>query len=281
MIQWENTENKIPIKSWCVDRAENTVKQAENLANHPVIREHVCLMPDAHVGKGMPIGGVIACENALIPNAVGVDIGCGMGAIKTNLTADAFTSKTQLREITAAIKKHIPVGEGNARRELIEWDGFEIWKAEVPEPPDWYTDKGHRPDKANLGTLGGGNHFIEIQKSVAGDVWLMLHSSSRNMGQRVAQHYHNAAKILNADTGVDLPDNQLAFLPADSELGQGYIRDMNHALAYAMENRRQMMNHLKAIMAEFFPAIEYLQEVNIHHNYAALEEHDGKSYWIH
>jgi tRNA-splicing ligase RtcB len=114
MIQWENTGNNIPIKAWCVDRDENTIRQAENLANHPVIRERVCLMPDAHPGKGMPIGGVIACENALIPNAVGVDIGCGMGAIKTNLRSETFTTKAQLREITIAIKERIPVGEDNA-----------------------------------------------------------------------------------------------------------------------------------------------------------------------
>jgi tRNA-splicing ligase RtcB len=132
-----------------------------------------------------------------------------------------------------------------------------------------------------LGTLGGGNHFIESQKSDEGDVWLMLHSGSRNMGQRIAQYYHNAAKALNAEMDVELPDTELAFLPADSEIGQGYIRDMNHALAYAMENRRLMMEHLKAIMTGYFPSIEYVLEVNIHHNYAALEKHEGKSYWIH
>jgi tRNA-splicing ligase RtcB len=281
MIQWESTTNKVPIKAWCADRDEGMVRQAENLANHPAIRERVCLMPDAHVGKGMPIGGVIACENALIPNAVGVDIGCGMGAIRTNIRADTFTSKAQLREIINSIKERIPVGEGRARKEELEWDGFEEWRERISALPSWWTNRAHGLDRRNLGTLGGGNHFIEIQKSDEGDVWLMLHSGSRNMGQRVAQHYHDEARKLNAETGVALPDSALAFLPADTEIGQQYIRDMNHALAYAMENRRVMMAHLKTAMSAFFPEIEFVTEVNIHHNYAALETHEGKDYWIH
>jgi tRNA-splicing ligase RtcB len=101
------------------------------------------------------------------------------------------------------------------------------------------------------------------------------------MGQRVASHYHNAAKNLNAQMNIELPDTHLAFLPVEHEAGKNYIRDMNHALAYAFENRRLMMRHLKEVFAEFFPAVEYLMEVNIHHNYAALEEHNGRRYWIH
>jgi tRNA-splicing ligase RtcB len=271
----------VPIKAWCADRDELTVRQAEHLANHPVIRERVCLMPDAHVGKGMPIGGVIACENALIPNAVGVDIGCGMGAIRTDLRADVFTSKAQLREIMNSVKERIPVGEGRARKEELEWDGFAEWRDRVSVLPPWWTNKAHGLDRRNLGTLGGGNHFIEIQKSDEGDVWLMLHSGSRNMGQRVAQYYHSEAKKLWAKTGIALPDAELAFLPADTETGRHYIRDMNHALAYALENRRVMMERLKVTMQEFFPEIKFAAEVNIHHNYAALETHEGKDYWVH
>ncbi|MHC6204502.1 RtcB family protein [Breznakiellaceae bacterium SP9] len=281
MIQWENNENKLPIISWCIETGPNMVEQAVHLANHPALRERVCLMPDAHVGYGMPIGGVIAGENALIPNAVGVDIGCGMGAIKTNLRAEQFTEKRTLREIITVIKSRIPVGEGHARKAAIEWIGFDAWQDTIRELPAWWTEKGHKLDRCNLGTLGGGNHFIEIQKSDTGDLWLMLHSGSRNIGQRIANHYHTEAKKLNAAMGVELPDTHLAFLPADSETGQQYIRDMNHALAYALENRRLMMEELKTIMAEFFPAVDYEREINIHHNYAALEEHSGGRYWVH
>jgi tRNA-splicing ligase RtcB len=234
MIQWENTENKLPIKSWCVEMDEKTLEQAKNLANHPVIRERICLMPDAHVGYGMPIGGVIACEDAVIPNAVGVDIGCGMGAIKTNLNTGQFTGMAHLREISNAIKERIPAGEGHARKK-IEWEGFENWLASLGSevPPAWFTKDGHKLDMFNLGTLGGGNHFIEIQKAENGDVWIMLHSGSRNMGQRVASYYHKEAVKLLDEMGIELPDRHLAFLPTTNKMGQDYIRDMNHALLYA------------------------------------------------
>jgi tRNA-splicing ligase RtcB len=231
----------------------------------------------------MPIGGVIACEDAVIPNAVGVDIGCGMGAIKTNLTAEQFTAMSHLREICEAIKACVPAGEGHARREKIEWEGFEAWLASLENdaPPAWFTKDGHKLDMYNLGTLGGGNHFIEVQKAENGDVWIMLHSGSRNMGQRIASYYHKEALKLLDDTGVELSDRHLAFLPTTNKTGQDYIRDMNHALLYAFENRRLMLHHIKNIFTDFFPDIEYLSEVNIHHNYAAQEEHTGLQYWIH
>jgi tRNA-splicing ligase RtcB len=259
------------------------MEQVKNLANHPVVKGRVCLMPDAHAGYGMPIGGVIACEAAVIPNAVGVDIGCGMGAIKTSLKASQFTGLSHLRDITNAIKERVPVGEGHARKTPIEWDGFESWLDSLSgsDVPPWYTEKGHTLDTLNLGTLGGGNHFIEIQKSDTGDVWIMLHSGSRNMGQRIANYYHKEAKRLNAGAGLQLPDVNLAFLYADEITGAAYIRDMNHALSYALTNRRLMMTHVKEIFADFFPAVDFLLEVNIHHNYAALETHGGAEFWVH
>ncbi|MDR1787369.1 MAG: RtcB family protein [Treponema sp.] len=283
MIQWENDENALPIVSWCADADDLTKAQARNLANHPALRERVCLMPDAHVGYGMPIGGVIACADAVIPNAVGVDIGCGMGTVKTNLRVEQLGGMAQLRDIVNAIKARIPVGEGHARREALDWEGFESWRDSLAggEVPAWCTPQGDKLDHHNLGTLGGGNHFIEIQKSESGEVWVMLHSGSRNLGQRIATHYHKAAQALNAEMGAALPDPQLAWLPSEHELGAAYIRDMNTALAYARENRRIMMACVQEVLAGFFPDIEYSFEVNIHHNYAALETHNGVSYWIH
>jgi len=283
MIQWENTENTLPVVSWCADADEGTRVQARNLANHPAARERVCLMPDAHVGYGMPIGGVIACEEALIPNAVGVDIGCGMGAARTSLRSEAFTGKERLREVLNAVKARIPVGEGNARKEPREWSGFEAWRDEAAggELPGWWNDRGDALDRHNLGTLGGGNHFIEIQRSDAGEVWVMLHSGSRNMGQRIATHYHKAALALDGEMGLAMPDRELAWLPAGHPLGAAYIRDMRHALSYALENRRIMMAQVKEVLAEFFPGISFDLEINIHHNYAALESHSGGEFWVH
>lgn len=282
MVQWENNENAVPILSWCAETDESTMEQVKNLANHPIVKERVCLMPDAHVGYGMPIGGVIACENAVIPNAVGVDIGCGMGAVKTSLRAEEFTGMAHLRAIVNAIKQRIPVGEGHSHLSPVEWTGFTEWREAIgANLPSWFTEKGDKLDRHNLGTLGGGNHFIEIQKDEDGGVWVMLHSGSRNMGQRIASLYHRAAVELDTETGVELPSDSLAFLPVESEPGAAYIRDMNHALAYASENRRLMLVHIREVLTTFFPYIEFLNEVNIHHNYAALEEHGGVVRWIH
>jgi tRNA-splicing ligase RtcB len=284
MIQWELNNDRLPIQSWCRDIDEGALTQAHNLANHPSVRDHVALMPDAHQGYGMPIGGVIACEAALIPNAVGVDIGCGMGAIKTSLEADALGDLAYRRKLIEDIKKQIPVGEAHSRTTPVPWDGFTAWHDSLSgaEEPPWYTGTAHQQlDTHNLGTLGGGNHFIELQKDEEGTLWVMLHSGSRNLGYRIAEYYHKQAVLLNEQLGVELPDSHLAYLPAEHALGQGYIRDMNHALEYAQENRRIMMEWVKTILAERFPAITFRLEVNIHHNYAALEEYKGALLWVH
>ena len=283
MIQWENNDGILPVKSWCRDLEEGALQQAKNLSNHPAVIGHVALMPDAHQGYGMPIGGVIAASGGLIPNAVGVDIGCGMGAIRTNLKAEELGDMRQLRKIIEDMKMRIPVGEGKSRPYPLEWDGFDRWKEQLGdlEKPGWVTSRGLELDAANLGTLGGGNHFIEIQKNDEGEVWMMLHSGSRNLGYRIAEYYHKEALNLNTLERLELPDPELAFLPLGHPLCDGYVRDMNHALAYAAENRRIMMEHVKKVMAEYFPHIEYSLEVNIHHNYAAPEEHQGETVWVH
>lgn len=287
-MQWELHEGiDIPVKSWCRDLEDGALKQAMNLARHPMVVEHVALMPDAHVGYGMPIGGVIGTSGAIIPNAVGVDIGCGMGALRTNLQAESLNDRKILRAICEEIKVRVPVGEGHARRSPQDWDGFSQWADNLPTKdgsavyPAWFSKGRADLDACNLGTLGGGNHFIEIQKSDSGEVWLMLHSGSRNLGYRIADHYHKLALALNQDMGVVLPDPELSYLPLDHEVAQFYIRDMNHALAYAAENRRIMMHHVKKALAEYCGQVEFLEEVNIHHNYAALERHGDRDLWIH
>jgi tRNA-splicing ligase RtcB (3'-phosphate/5'-hydroxy nucleic acid ligase) len=284
MMQWElNEGTRLAVKSWCRELDEGALRQARNLANHPVATGHVALMPDAHMGFGMPIGGVIACKDALIPNAVGVDIGCGMGAIRTSVSADSLSDPELLRRILHDLKERIPVGEGNSRRRPLPWRGFEEWLDSLGPAgsPPWMSDKGRELDARNLGTLGGGNHFIELQRSQDGELWLMLHSGSRNLGYRIANWYHREAVKLNASMGVELPDEQLAFLPLGHELGSGYARDMGFALAYAAENRRIMMEDLKRVVSERSPGIEFLEETSIHHNYAAPEPVDGEALWVH
>ena len=273
---------KVPIKSWCPELENDAMKQAAHLAAHPVIAAHVALMPDCHVGYGMPIGGVIACRNAVIPNAVGVDIGCGMGAVRTSITTEAVQEMSFIRKILDEVKKRVPVGEGVCHQSQQTWEGFARFEALVAaNPPTWLGESGLNRDRKNLCTLGGGNHFIELQASTDNVLWLMLHSGSRNLGYRVANHYHKRAQKLNAQWHTELPSSDLAFLPADSEEGQAYIRDMNFALAYALENRKRMMSVFKEVLTENLPGIQLPQEINIHHNFAAIEHHYGQDLWVH
>ncbi len=278
-MKWIKQEKsyRIPIKSWCEHTEESAMKQAQNLATHPVLAKHVALMPDCHSGFGMPIGGVIAADNALLPSAVGVDIGCGMVAVETDLPAEHFADLRLRRELLTKLKARIPVGEGQSHDEAQEWDGFERYGAEGGDASLWPS----KLDRKNLGTLGGGNHFIELQKSDEGMIYLMLHSGSRNLGARVEQYYQKLAVKWNTRYHVQLSDPQLAFLPYESKEGQDYFRDMRYALDYALENRRRMMAVFKEVLHELAPQANFLQEVNIHHNYAAREEHFGEKYIIH
>lgn len=276
----------VPIKSWCADIEDQAMVQAQNLAAHPVVFSHVALMPDCHVGYGMPIGGVIACRNAVIPNAVGVDIGCGMCAVKTSLPASALGDMPRIRKLLDAVKQRVPAGEGHSHHKEQCWDGFERFLDETVgrrgiDVLPWADAKSWSLHKANLGTLGGGNHFIELQCDGDNNLWLMLHSGSRNLGHRIASFYHSQAQRINETAGDVIPCRDLAFLKTDDESGQSYVRDMKFALEYARENRRRMMHVMKTVVADFLPLVEFITEINIHHNYAALENHLGNEVWVH
>ncbi len=278
-MKWEKSCDtyRIPIKSWCADLESGALEQAVNLARHPVLAHHVALMPDAHEGYGMPIGGVIAVRDAVIPSAVGVDIGCGMIAVETDVPADRFAEMKFRRTIQERLKKRIPVGEGVSHATAQAWDGFESYLDNNGQVADF----ANTLDRKNLGTLGGGNHFIELQKSDEGFIWLMIHSGSRNLGMRVEKFYHQKAQKLNEHFHVQLPDPDLAFLPLKEAEGHDYFRDMLFALRYAYENRQRMMKAFKETVAEFIPETNFIREVNIHHNYAAIEEHFGEKLCIH
>lgn len=277
-MEWiRNDLGRLPVLSWCAAPEAAALQQAANLANHPAPFRHVALMPDCHVGYGMPIGGVIACDNALIPNAVGVDIGCGMGAVQTNFPAAEITPE-RVKKILHGVKRGVPLGEGHAHRTRQAWDGLEARDGDRPGGVD---AGGWELAACNLGTLGGGNHFIELQAGDDGLLWLMIHSGSRNLGYRIAEYYHKLALRLNEQERAVIPDRQLAFLPADSAAGQAYIRDMTFALAYARENRRRILDVFKRETAQALRNVAFTREVNIHHNYAALETHFGRAVWIH
>jgi tRNA-splicing ligase RtcB len=276
-VSWINeTWGRLPIRSWCDDLETKAARQAANLANHPEVWRHVALMPDCHVGFGMPIGGVVACRDAVIPNAVGVDIGCGMVAVQTSAPAAAMTPDL-VRDILHDLKRTVPVGEGHAHRQPQPWSGFEAYDAS----PDWRDARAWDLATRNLGTLGGGNHFLELQAGEDGRIWFMVHSGSRNLGLRIANHHHSVAQHLNARMKVDLPDRDLAYLPSESEEGLAYIRDMGFALRYARENRRRMMVCFEEAVAAHVPGVRFEREINIHHNYAARETHFGRPVWVH
>lgn len=277
-MKWVREDlGRLPIKSWCEAPEAEALQQAANLANHPALFRHVALMPDCHVGYGMPIGGVIAAQEAVIPNAVGVDIGCGMGAIQTDWDAEAI-STDQIERVLHGVKRGIPVGEGRSHGSRQEWSGFDERERDRPGGID---DHAWELATSSLGTLGGGNHFIEMQAGDDGFVWLMVHSGSRNLGYRIAEHYHRRAVAWDERQGVALPDAQLAFLPVDSADGRAYIRDMQFALAFAAENRRRMLACFRRDVAHVLTGVAFTAEVNIHHNYAAVERHFGRNVWVH
>jgi tRNA-splicing ligase RtcB len=259
----------LPLKIWADDIESGAMEQAQHLTVLPFAAHHVALMPDCHQGYGMPIGGVLATDSVVIPNAVGVDIGCGMLAARTTLVGISLET---LKVILGSVRKLVPVGFGHhaTPRDLGEW---------VPAGP--ITEREADRARMQVGTLGGGNHFIEFQLGSDDRVWIMLHSGSRNLGKQVADHYNKLAKALNERWRVAVPaDHDLAFLPLETDEGQAYIGEMNACLAFALANRAAMLDAIKAAMAEHV-AFDIDRVENIHHNYAAMEHHFGRNLLVH
>ncbi len=268
---------KHPIKLWLDDIEAGAMQQARNLANLPFVFRHIAVMPDAHQGYGMPIGGVMAAEDVIIPNAVGVDIGCGICAVRTSLTN---ISTEQLKKTLGAIRRLIPLGFKHHKQKQNP--------ALMPKPAGGFLEDlkivpgEYKNALTQLGTLGGGNHFIEIQQGNDGHIWLMVHSGSRNLGYRVANYYNKLAGELNRKWGSKIPPKwQLAFLPVDSEPGQVYLREMQFCVDFAYANRRLMMERVQdAVMSVVMP-VSFGELINIAHNYAAREVHFEKNVMVH
>jgi len=269
-MQQTITSEPIPIKLWLDNIEEGALKQARNLANLPFAFKWIAIMPDSHEGFGMPIGGVLAAQDTIVPNAVGVDIGCGMLAARTNLHDIPLDA---LRQIISGIRQTIPVGFEHHRSDQ-PWIGFD----HAPDLP--IIQQELASSRRQLGTLGGGNHFIEVQKGSDGFIWIMIHSGSRNFGLKTANYFHKSAQALCARKGYTLPDRDLAFLPMDTRVGEEYFSAMNYCCDFARANRALMMERVGEIIIEIARA-KILDSINIHHNYAALEYHFGCEVLVH
>ena len=251
---------------------DGAIQQAKNLARLPFAFKQICLMPDTHQGYGMPIGGVIATQGVVIPNAVGVDIGCGMCAVKTSLVDIDIES---LKKIMGKIRNRIPLGF-NKHEEAQN----------ISLMPDsligQVVDREYLNARLLLGTLGGGNHFIEIQKGEDGHIWIMVHSGSRNLGKQVADFYNKKAVAINERYFSRVPKEwELAFLPLDSDEGIEYLKEMEYCVAFALANRSLMVNRIIEIFCEEFATVSFKPMINIAHNYAVMENHFGRNVLVH
>jgi len=275
---------KKPIRMWLEEIEDGAMEQIKHLADLPFTFSHVAIMPDSHQGYGMPIGGVLATTDIIIPNAVGVDIGCGMCAVKTSLTE--IDTET-LKKIMGEIRKVIPVGF-NHQTEKQDESLMPKTNYPVEKLLGAYEIISEQYQSAlkQIGTLGGGNHFIEIQKGSDGHIWIMIHSGSRNLGKQVADHYNKIAIELNKKWFSSVPEEwELAYLPVDSEEGQAYIREMNYCVDFALANRKLMIDRIMDIFEKetncTWPGFEDKLIINIAHNYAKLENHFGHNVWVH
>ncbi len=256
---------------------DKTMEQTVNLANLPFAFKHVSLMPDAHSGYGMPIGGVLATEGVIVPNAVGVDIGCGMCAVKSDLMASEVSRKEMLN-ILSEIRNKIPIGFNHHKEkqdESLMPQGYDLNNLHV-------ISSQYTAALKQIGTLGGGNHFIEIQKDSEGFLWLMIHSGSRNLGKQVADFYNKKARQLNeiwyssVDKSVDL-----AFLPFRTIEAHEYYNEMKYCVDFALANRKLMIERVQESFYDHFPTIKFGDVINKAHNYAAWENHFGKDVVVH
>ena len=284
-----------PIKIWLEkeqDLEESCLEQALHLAQLPFLHKWVCLMPDTHTGMGMPIGGVIAAKGAVIPNAVGVDIGCGMAYVKTSIPVKALKetmtgSGNLVQGIVGDILRNIPVGFAHHKTPMpcytLDRAMEELSLYEADSELLGQLEAGY----FQVGTLGGGNHFIELQEDEEGFLSVMLHSGSRHFGKSVCDYFHQKAREQNCRWYSQVPDEyRLAFLPVDTPEGRQYLNWMNLSMDFARENREKLMLAVKAVLEKWIGRytdleLKYEGEINCHHNYAALENHFGENVWVH
>jgi tRNA-splicing ligase RtcB len=268
--------------SWASILEENTLEQARTASTMPFIFPHLALMPDAHLGLGATVGSVIPTQGAIMPAAVGVDIGCGMIAVKTRWTREDVASRGPLKGLREQIERSIPLSAGGNNGRIVATAAPRIAELTTEadaiglEPGDYA-----KAWKTQLGSLGSGNHFIEVSLDETGAVWLFLHSGSRGVGNRIAQHHIAVAQQLMKKYWISLPDRDLAYLVEETAEFDRYIADLRWAQHFALLNREEMMDRVTRQVSEYFgePVVE-AERINTHHNFTEAERHFGRDVWL-
>lgn len=275
-----NLSTRTPVLSWAGHELGHAEAQmARNVASLPFVFKHVSLMPDVHLGKGALVGSVVATQDAIIPAAIGVDIGCGMAAVKTPYSATQLEDK--LKQIRLDIEAAIPTGFNENKeieKTVLNWQGWQQFKQLHPGVKDLESKAAKQ-----MGSLGGGNHFIEVCLDAEDQVWLMLHSGSRHIGNALAQRHIDTAKGLAKLAGEKLPDPDLAYFIRGTAEFAGYWHDLQWAQGYALYNRKVMMTRFQRIVDRHLAGgkpMKPLLEVNCHHNYAEQELHFGEEVYV-
>lgn len=260
--------------SWATDIEQDTVDQAARTARLPFVEGHVALMPDAHIGIGSTVGSVVPTRGAVIPSCVGVDIGCGMVASQTTLTASDLPDN--LDALMPLVARRIPAGMGQGHLQAVATARL----AALGRPRTELDSKQEKKVASQFGTLGSGNHFVEVCLDERDVVWTVLHSGSRGIGNQLAQKAINEAKGLMKERFIELEDPNLAYLVQHEPSFETYIEDMLWAQRYAMGSRAVMGEQILASLFEVVGAGEHVRTINCHHNFTQLEHHMGKDLWI-
>jgi len=268
-------EMKVPLKVFSTENSieEQCIEQMKTVSSLPFLYHHVALMPDGHLGIGASIGSVVATNNVVIPSLVGVDIGCGMCFSDTYIAAETV-SEEQLKRIMELVRERVPVGFNHHK--VAQGEDY-MPKLEMGK----IVESEYKNALGQVGTLGGGNHFIEFQKDENGSLGVMIHSGSRNLGKQVADYYNRVAEDMRAKYFSVIPKEWgLAFFPIDE--ASNYLKEMRYCVDFAFRNRKFMMDRILEAVAEVLnPSVDFAEMINIAHNYTRLEHHFGRDVWVH
>lgn len=268
--------------NWASVLEPETRAQAERTAQMPFIYPHLALMPDAHLGKGSTVGSVIPTQGAIIPAAVGVDIGCGMIAVRTQWSEQEFRAAGSLATLRRAIEQAVPLSAGKYNKTLTAGASKRVQTLRAAAADVGFDPADYAPNwELQLGSLGSGNHFIEVTVDETGQVWLFLHSGSRGVGNKIAQHHIKVATDLCKRWWITLPDPDLAYLAEGTAEFDQYIAELRWAQDFALANREEMMDRVGAAAAEHMgEPLDELERVNCHHNFTELERHFRREVWV-